>query len=54
VNPYIGAMVEARLVDRWYLDAYVRRTFADDSIARSPLVVKAHVSSLLLAVSYRF
>ena len=54
VNPYVGAMVEVRLVDRWYLNAYVRRTFSDDSISRSPLVVKGNFSSLLLALAYRF
>lgn len=54
VNPYVGAMVEVRLVDRWYLNAYVRRTFFDDSISRSPLAVKGKVNSLLLALAYRF
>jgi outer membrane scaffolding protein for murein synthesis (MipA/OmpV family) len=54
LNPYIGAMVETRLMDSWYLNAYVRRTFADDSIARSPLVVRGNFNSLLLALAYRF
>jgi outer membrane scaffolding protein for murein synthesis (MipA/OmpV family) len=54
LNPYVGAMVELRLADRWYLNAYARRTFSDNSIARSPLVVKGNFSSLLLALSYRF
>jgi len=53
-NPYVGAMIEARLTDRWYLNAYARRTFADDSISRSPLVVKGNISSMLLALTYRF
>jgi hypothetical protein len=53
VNPYIGAMVEMRLAGDWYLNAYARRSIADDEIARSPLVTQRGQNMLLLAMTRR-
>jgi hypothetical protein len=54
LNPFIGAMVETRIAGQWYANAYVRRTVVDDSIARSPLVLRRNQNTLLLALAYRF
>lgn len=54
LNPFIGAMVETRLAGKWYANAYARRIIVDDSIARSPLVIRRSQKTLLLALAYRF
>jgi len=54
LNPYLGALVEIRLRDRWYTNVYLRRTVVDDTIARSPLVANRHRDSGLIALAYRF
>jgi len=54
VNPYLGALVEIPLRDRWYTNVYLRRTVVDDTIARSPLVANRHRDSGLIALAYRF
>jgi outer membrane scaffolding protein for murein synthesis (MipA/OmpV family) len=53
-NPFVGAMVETQLTERWYLNTYVRRTVFDDSITRSPIVVRKAQNSLLMSLAYRF
>jgi outer membrane protein len=54
LNPFAGALVETRLNDTWYANAYVRRTVVDHSVSDSPLVIRRNRDAVLLAVAHRF
>ena len=54
LNPFVGALLEAQLSGRWYLDAYVRYTSLDREISASPLVEKSHGETALVSLAYRF
>lgn len=54
LNPYVGALIETRLTQHWYAHAYVRHSYTDDTIVRSPLVTRRGQDSALLAMAYRF
>jgi outer membrane protein len=54
VNPYAGVLVETRITEKIYLNAYFRQEFLGDAIGKSPLVANRDPASLLLALAYRF
>jgi outer membrane protein len=54
LNPYLGAMIETRLTQHWFANAYVRRSHSDHSLAQSPLVTRSTQDSVLLALAYRY
>ncbi len=53
-NQFAGIMIETKLTEHVYANAYFRQTIFDDTISRSPLVINQCRSSLLLALAYRF
>jgi outer membrane scaffolding protein for murein synthesis (MipA/OmpV family) len=53
-NPYFGLLVETKLTDKLYLNAYFKETTLDHTLAKEPFGPPRDRAALLLALAYRF
>ena len=53
-NPFIDLLLETKISGHWYLNANLRKTWLDNGIADSPLVMRHVNNSGLISLSYRF
>jgi outer membrane protein len=53
-NPYVAALIEARISDNWNLNFLLRHRWLANSISGSPIVGRRGADSLFVSVAYRF
>jgi outer membrane protein len=53
-NPYVAALIEARISDNWNLNFLLRHRWLAKSISGSPIVGRKGADNVFAAVAYRF
>ena len=53
-NPYVAALVEAKISDDWYLNFLLRHRWLANSVSASPIVDRKGMESMFISLAYRF
>ena len=53
-NPYVGVLIETKVTEKVYVNAYFKETFLDGTLAKGPFGPPRNRAALLLALAYRF